>query len=167
MSWLLGLVADELLAKPLGEKRRKVAIDELLNETSPEAQQKLAEIKSKYDAGIELTEQDRQTLALAIQEIIEDEGKYLDEQHLRNREEIQKSAKNEQPKLPAPERDAIGPDGTIKLARGVQVNNPETMKLTPKTKGEEIVNMQEELNVDRATAEGVSDSIEDFLDEIG
>lgn len=50
MSWLLGLVADELLAKPLGEKRRKVAIDELLNETSPEAQQKLAEIKSKYDA---------------------------------------------------------------------------------------------------------------------
>lgn len=167
MSWLLGLVADELLAKPLGEKRRKVAIDELLNETSPEAQQKLAEIKSKYDAGIELTEQDRQTLALAIQEIIEDEAKYLDEKHLRNREEIQKSAKNEQPKLPAPERDAIGPDGTIRLARGVQVNNPETMKLTPKTKGEEIVNMQEELNVDRATAEGVSDSIEDFLDEIG
>lgn len=41
------------------------------------------------------------------------------------------------------------------------------MKLTPKTKGEEIVNMQEELNVDRTTAEGVSDSIEDFLDEIG
>ena len=50
VGWLLGIVADELFAKPLGEKRREQAINELINEVSPEALEKLNEIKSKVEA---------------------------------------------------------------------------------------------------------------------
>ena len=48
---------------------------------SPEAKQKLAEIKSKIDAGTELSEQEKRDLALAMQEVAMAEYEYLDEQH--------------------------------------------------------------------------------------
>lgn len=115
MGWLLGIVADELFAKPMGEKRRKKAIDDLLKEVSPEALQKLAEIKSKVDAGIELSEQEKQDLATAMQEVAMAEYEYLDEQHKKEFDKIMKSANNQQPKLPAPGMDVINPDGTITL----------------------------------------------------
>lgn len=111
----MGIVADELFAKPMGEKRRKKAIDDLLNEISPEAMQKLAEIKSKVDAGIELSEQEKQELAIAMQQIAEAEYEYLDEQHKKEFDKIMESANNQQPKLPQPGMDVINPDGTIKL----------------------------------------------------
>ena len=165
VAWLLWIVADELLAKPLGEKWRKIAIDELLNEMSPEAQQKLAEIKSKYDAWVELTEQDKMTLETALQEIMQDEAKYLDEKHSEERQKIKDASENIQPKLPAPELDAINPDGTIRLARWTEANTPD--KLIPKNKTEEINNVREELNVDEKTAEKISNSIDNFLEDIG
>lgn len=96
VAWLLWIVADELLAKPLGEKWRKIAIDELLNEMSPEAQQKLAEIKSKYDAWVELTEQDKRTLEIALQEIMDDEAKYLNEKSLEEQQKIKEASVKEQ-----------------------------------------------------------------------
>ena len=99
----------------MGEKRRKKAIDDLLNEISPEAMQKLAEIKSKVDAGIELSEQEKQELAIAMQQIAEAEYEYLDEQHKKEFDKIMESANNQQPKLPAPGMDVINPDGTIRL----------------------------------------------------
>lgn len=99
----------------MGEKWRKQAIDELLNEVSPEAIQKLAEIKSKVDAGIELSEQEKRDLATAMQEIAEKEYEYLDEQHKKEFDKIMESANNQQPKLPAPGMDVINPDGTIRL----------------------------------------------------
>ena len=71
-----------------------------MNEISPEAQQKLAEIKSKVDAGTTLSEQEKQELAMAIQEIAIKEREYLDEQHRIAFEEILESANNDQPKLP-------------------------------------------------------------------
>ena len=69
-----------------------------------------------------------------MQQIAEKEAQYLDEKHRKGFEKIMESANNTQPKLPAPEVDSITPEGTIRLARGTKVNNPEKMKLTPKTK---------------------------------
>lgn len=99
----------------MGEKWRKKAIDDLLNEVSPEAIQKLAEIKSKIDAGTELSEQEKKDLALAMQEVAMAEYEYLDEQHKKEFDKIMQSANNTQPKLPAPGMDVINPDGTITL----------------------------------------------------
>ena len=69
--------------------------------------QKLAEIKSKVDAGVELAEQDKADLATAMQEIAQKEYEYLDEQHKKAFDEIMESANNDQPKLPAPGMDVI------------------------------------------------------------
>lgn len=52
-----------------------------MNEVSPEALQKLAEIKSKIDAGVELSEQEKRDLQTAIQDIAMKENQYLDEKH--------------------------------------------------------------------------------------
>lgn len=52
-----------------------------MNEVSPEALQKLAEIKSKIDAGVELSEQEKRDLQTAIQDIAMKESQYLDEKH--------------------------------------------------------------------------------------
>lgn len=115
VSRILRIIADELISKPLGEKRRKQEINELLKDMSPEAQQKLAEIKSKVDAGVDLSEQEKQDLKTAMQEIAMAEYEYLDEQHRREFDKILESANNQQPKLPAPGMDVINPDGTITL----------------------------------------------------
>lgn len=133
---------------------------------SPEAKQKLADIKSKVDAGVELSEQEKADLQTAMQEIAIKEYEYLDEQHQKEFDKILKSANNEQPKLPGT-MDTIGPDGTIKLSAGKQVNNPEEYNLSPRNRNENISRFQDELGVDQETAEGVTNTIDDFLDEIG
>ena len=166
VSWILWIIADELISKPLGEKWRKREISELLSEMSPEAKQKLADIKSKVDAGVELSEQEKADLQTAMQEIAIKEYEYLDEQHQKEFDKILKSANNEQPKLPGT-MDTIGPDGTIKLSAGKQVNNPEEYNLSPRNRNENISRFQDELGVDQETAEGVTNTIDDFLDEIG
>jgi hypothetical protein len=73
-----------------------------MQEVSPEAVQKLAEIKSKIEAGTELSEQEKKDLATAMQEIALREYEYLDEQHKKELDKILESANNQQPKLPAP-----------------------------------------------------------------
>lgn len=82
---------------------------------SPEALQKLQEIKSKIDAGVELTEQEKRDLQTAIQEIMIKEYEYLDEKHKKAIDEMLAREKANQPKLPGT-MDTIGPDGTIKLS---------------------------------------------------
>jgi tRNA U54 and U55 pseudouridine synthase Pus10 len=73
-----------------------------MQEVSPEAVQKLAEIKSKIEAGTELSEQEKKDLATVMQEIALREYEYLDEQHKKELDKILESANNQQPKLPAP-----------------------------------------------------------------
>ena len=164
ISWILGIIADEFISKPLWEKWRKQAIDELMNEISPEAQQKLAEIKSKVDAGVDLSEQEKQELATAIQEIAIKEREYLDEQHRIAFEEILESANNDQPKLPGT-MDTIWPDGTVRLSAWKKVNNPENYQ--PKTREERVQEIQKEYEVEPQTAEEMTDRYEDFMDDIG
>lgn len=93
-------MADELFAKPLGEKWREQAINELIDEISPEAMQKLAEIKSKVDAGVELAEQDKVDLATAMQEIAMKEYEHLDKQHKKAFDEMMEGLNNPNPALP-------------------------------------------------------------------
>ena len=100
MGYIVGLVLDEFLSKPLGEKRRKLAIDKLLQETTPEAQQLLAEVASKVKAGIDLTANERATLEQAISEIIGSENEYLDGQRLEEWER-----ENNKLRLPEPKPD--------------------------------------------------------------
>ena len=109
MGYIVGLVLDEFLSKPLGEKWRKLAIDKLLQETTPEAQQLLAEVASKVKAGIDLTANERATLEQAISEIINSENEYLDGQRLEEWER-----ENNKLRLPEPKPDVAGENG-IKL----------------------------------------------------
>lgn len=162
MWYLVGLVADELLAKPLGEKRRKVAIDKLLSETTPDAQQMLAEVASKMKAGAELTENERISLETAIQEIINAEDEYLNEQNLARWEKEWSKWRLKNPALPEARYEV--------WENWPKVNEPKAPReynLNYENKAKEVLNLEEELNVDRDTATKVSDSIEDFLDEIG
>lgn len=62
--------------------------------------------------------------------------------------------------------DTIGPDGNVRLSAGTQVNNPENYTPTPRSREERVQQMQEEYAVDTNTAEEMTNSIEDFLDEI-
>lgn len=62
-----------------------------------------------------LSEQEKQDLKTAMQEIALAEYEYLDEQHRREFDKVLESANNQQPKLPAPGMDVINPDGTITL----------------------------------------------------
>ena len=133
---------------------------------SPEAKQKLADIKSKADAGVELSEQEKLDLQTAMQEIAMKEYEYLDEQHKKEFDKIMQSANNIQPKLPGT-MDTIGPDGTVKLSAGKQVNNPEEYNPSPRNRSDNIKKMQEELEIDEETAGGITDGIDEFLDEIG
>lgn len=159
MWYIVGLVLDEFLWKPLGEKWRKLAIDKLLQETTPEAQQLLAEVASKVKAGIDLTANERATLEQAISEIIGSENEYLDGQRLEEWER-----ENRKLRLPEPKPDVAGENG-IKLWEGRALRQPEPYNLK-KERTAEVKDIQEDLAVDEATAEKVSDSIEDFLDEV-
>lgn len=67
---------------------------------SPEAIQKLQIIKSKIDAGVQLSEQEKRDLATAMQEIAIKEMEYLDEKHQKAFQEILQGANNKQPQLP-------------------------------------------------------------------
>lgn len=62
-----------------------------------------------------LSEQEKQDLKTAMQEIALAEYEYLDEQHRIEFDKVLESANNQQPKLPAPGMDVINPDGTITL----------------------------------------------------
>ena len=159
MGYIVGLVLDEFLWKPLGEKWRKLAIDKLLQETTPEAQQLLAEVASKVKAGIDLTANERATLEQAISEIIGSENEYLDGQRLEEWER-----ENNKLRLPEPKPDVAWENG-IKLWEGRALRQPEPYNLK-KERTTEVNEIKEELNVDEGTATKVSDSIEDFLDEV-
>ena len=100
-----------------------------------------------------------------MQEIAEKEYQYLDDQHKKEFEKVMESANNTQEKLPAPGMDAITPEGVVRLGTGNPLNSPE--QITPKTREQRVQKAQEDYGVEPETAEQMTDTFENFLDDIG
>lgn len=95
------------------------------------------------------------------------EYEYLDEQHKKAIDEMLAREEANQPKLPAPSLDTIGPDGTIRLGTGNPLRSPEDLKPKKRNNEETRKEVQEKYEVEEAEAEGIVNTIDDFLDEIG